>query len=223
MGIRWLARFSSVLGLVAGLAAWPAAAQDDDPAAQAALRTPEQLARALECRSRDGYFAIGMALIGKDRPSWLSETPDNGHPGMLGLESFQLAAPITVFGERIDRVSFLNQWVVAELPRATALKVIAQQTMDRAPIRATEQYYHFIDDGAGPMLGAFEPTDDALEVAFGGAPKARGPSPTLFVGCNYAPMSKAAFLDAARQADAFLGKANHDIRKMVEDAPAPKR
>lgn len=55
------------------------------------------------------------------------------------------------------------------------------------------------------MLGAFTPTDNALELLLGGDAKPDAANRTLFVGCNYTPASKAEFLAVAAQAEAIVG------------------
>jgi hypothetical protein len=73
-----------------------------------------------------------------------------------------------------------------------------EQGLLRAPIRITEQYYHFADPDKSPMLGAFAPTDDAIGLLFGAKPPADEENKTLFIGCNYAPVTLKDFLAAAR-------------------------
>jgi hypothetical protein len=185
--------------------------------AQEATLTPEGLEQALACRSSgDAMLSYAGVLFTDHPPSWLTRMHDNGHAGMLGLWSFRLAHPIRAFGQSVAAVSFLNNWVVVELPRAQALEIVAHQGMERAPIAASEQYFHFSGEGKGPMMGAFEPTDDALEQMLSGDHAPRPASKTLFVGCNYVTMSRAEFLDLARQADAMLGRSGEAMKKMLE-------
>jgi hypothetical protein len=193
------------------------------PAAAQAQTTPETLQQLIECRSTpDALMAFGMELFSDKPPAWMTPVKDDSHAGMLGLATYRLTRPVVVFGRTVDRVSLINQWVVIELPRADALATIAGQRMERAPIHATEQYYRFVDDQAGPMLGAFAPTDDALETALAGTPpKPDSANKTLFVGCNYAAMSKAQFLDAAHQADAMMGQMGSALQKMLLGGAKP--
>jgi hypothetical protein len=96
------------------------------PAAHAAepALSPEGLGRLIECRgSTEELGAYGEVLL-SDKTSWLKRLDENGHAGMLGLWSFRLGHPVTIFGRSVETVSFLNQWVVIELPRAEALAVI---------------------------------------------------------------------------------------------------
>jgi hypothetical protein len=95
--------------------------------------------------------------------------------------------------------------------------ILASEQMERARIKATEQYFHFVDDKEGPMLGAFAPTDDALDNLFGAPAAPIETSKTLFVGCNYSAVSEAEFLDAAKQADAIMHKSADDILQMTKD------
>lgn len=54
-----------------------------------------------------------MALLtGGAAPEWLTPVDDDGHDGMVGLETFDLKEPITEFGAPATRVSFLQAWVV---------------------------------------------------------------------------------------------------------------
>jgi hypothetical protein len=178
----------------------------------------------LECRSTpDALMAFGMALFSDSPPAWLTPVEDPAHAGMLGLATYRLAHPVTAFGRKVERIALLNQWVVIELPRAEALAIVAERHMDRAPVHATEQYYHFTDDATGPMLGAFAPTDDALETMLDGKPpRPDADNATLFVGCNYAAMSRAAFLDAAKQADAMIGQTGAALKQMLLEGAKKK-
>lgn len=175
-------------------------------AAEPAL-SPEGLGKLIECRgTTQDLGAYGDVLLA-DSPKWLKRVDDNGHAGMLGLWSFRLGHPVTIFGRSVETVSFLNQWVVIELPRAEALAVIREQGLLRAPIKITEQYYHFADPEKGPMLGAFAPTDDAFGLLLGAKPPADEDNKTLFIGCNYAPMDQKEFLKAAAIANSMF---DHD-------------
>lgn len=198
--MRHIRQAMMALCLVAGNPLTARAQTADAPAL-----TGEGLGRVLACRgSLDDLEAYGEALFSKPPLPWLTRVEKNGHEGMLGLWTYRLARPITVFGRSVETVSFLNQWVVIELPRAQALALIREQGMQRAPIKVTEQYYHFADPDHGPMLGAFAPTDNAFDLLLGGKPQSDEANATLFVGCNYAPMTQQAFLEAAAQADAML-------------------
>jgi hypothetical protein len=198
LATTWLAGMA--LALAPGMAPRAMAQAEAQPGL-----SEEGLARAIACQATLADLqAYGEALFAAQPPAWLTRVEKNGHDGMLGLWTYRLARPITVFGRSIDRLSFLNQWVVIELPRAEALALVREQGMVRAPIHVTEQYYHFADPEHGPMLGAFAPTDNAFELLLGGKPQPDEANATLFVGCNYAPMSQQAFLAAAAQADAML-------------------
>jgi len=182
--------------------------------------TPATLAQLAECKgSADDLVSYAEMLFGGDPPSWLKEVHSNGHPGMISLWTYQLAQPLDVFGHKTDRISFMDNWVLIELPRAEAQSVVAQGHMERAPIKTSEQYFHFMNEQTGPMLGAFAPTDDALDVAFGAPPNADGESKTLFVGCNYSVASKADFLKGAARADEAVCKAGEEIRRMSKGKP----
>jgi hypothetical protein len=182
--------------------------------------TPAILKQLLECRgSAADLFSYAGTLFSDQPPGWLKEIHANGHSGMMGLWTYQLAQPIDIFGHSIDKISFMNNWVVAELSRDAALSLVQQQHMERVPIHSTEQYFHFVDDEGGPMLGAFAPTDDALDMAFGATPKADEENKTLFVGCNYSVVSKTDFLDAAKHADGMLRKSANDLKHMLEKKP----
>lgn len=172
--------------------------------AAAPVLSPEGLGRMVACQgTTEELGAYGDVLLA-DNPSWLKRIDENGHSGMLGLWSFRLGHPVTIFGRSIETVSFLNQWVVIELPRAEALAVIKEQGLLRAPIKITEQYYHFADPAKGPMLGAFAPTDNAFDLLFGAKPLADEDNKTLFIGCNYAAMNQKDFLAAASVANHML-------------------
>ncbi|WP_442679894.1 hypothetical protein ACSBM8_01405 [Sphingomonas sp. ASY06-1R] len=184
--------------------------------------TPETLGDVLSCRSHPGAFAFASALFLEDKPpAWMRKIKDDkATEGMIGLYGFTLAKPAALLGEQVTTVYFLQDWVVTLWPRAKALAFIQAQKMERAPIKATEQYYRFIDPDSGPMLGAFEPTGGALSAmlakAFGAEePSKAPPSDRLFVGCNYTTASQADFLAAAGQADAMTGAAAKDIAKSV--------
>lgn len=182
--------------------------------------TPEILSALAECRApRDVLGETGMALFtGSAIPEWLTPVDDDGHDGMMGLETFDLKTPITVFGAPTTRIAFLQEWVVTERTYDAALETIRKQDMKRAPIKVTEQYYRFVDPESGPMIGAFAPTDDALAVMLG-MPAEAGKPKTMFVGCNYTIASQKDFLDAAAKADTMAGDAGQDIQEMLEGEP----
>ena len=182
--------------------------------------TPRILENLVECRApREVLGEVGMVLfMGKTAPAWLTPVDDDGHDGMMGLETFDLKEPITVFGAPASRISFLQEWVVTERDHDAALATVQNEDMKRAPITLTEQYYRFVDLEVGPMIGAFAPTDDALAMLLG-MPAETGKPKTMFVGCNYAVASQDEFLDAARKADAMAGAAGQDIEDMLEGEP----
>ncbi|WP_062784540.1 hypothetical protein [Novosphingobium capsulatum] len=208
--------------LLAGFAPVPVQAQTADGDVPL---TPQTLGDALSCRSRDALEAFAGALfLAGDAPPWMHEIKDDKQTeGMLGLYGYTLAKPAMLLGEPVDRVYFMQNWVVTLWPRKKAEAFIAAHHLERAPIKATEQYYHFIDPESGPMLGAFEPTGNAMAAmlakAFGGEASHSAPSDSLFVGCNYAVASQEMFLDAARQSDAIVGRKAHEIGEAV----APKK
>ena len=211
MLIRSLTRGAiAVLALAAATTAQAEAAAD---------LSPEALARAVECKDGDAYRAIGESIWSPQQPKWLKSSDRPGQP--LGYMEYRVEAPLTVFGRPVDHVGFLTNWVVIELPRDEALAVVKAQAMERLPIRIGEQYYRFVDDDHGPMMGVFELSNDALLALF--APKApREQAKTLFVGCNYGPVSKAEFLEAASHADAASDKAAADVKSMIEDMAKSK-
>lgn len=154
----------------------PAYAEEAQPDAAAFELTPETLSALAECRApREALGETGMVLfMSGNLPAWLKPVPDNGHEGMLGLETFELAEPVAVFGKPVTRISFLQEWVVIEDTYDAARTLIEAKGMKRAPIKMTEQYYRFADPESGPMLGAFAPTDNALAMMLG-HPRKRGP------------------------------------------------
>ncbi|WP_420137483.1 hypothetical protein [Sphingomonas sp.] len=184
--------------------------------------SPETLSDALSCRSHPAAFAFASALFLENKaPAWMKGAKDNkATEGMIGLSGFTLTKPAALLGEPVSNVYFLQDWVVTLWPRAKAEAFIKAQKLERAPIKATEQYYRFLDPKAGPMLGAFEPTGGALSAmmakAFGAEPTPAPPSGSLFVGCNYTAASQAEFLEAAGQADAMTGAAAKDIGKALD-------
>lgn len=198
----------------------PAYAEEAQPDAAAFELTPETLSALAECRApRQALGETGMVLfMSGSLPAWLKPVADNGHEGMLGLETFELAEPVTVFGKPVTRISFLQEWVVIEDTYDAARTLIEAKGMKRAPIKMTEQYYRFADPESGPMLGAFAPTDNALAMMLG-APAETGTPKTMFVGCNYTVASQQEFLDAASKADATAAGAGADIMEMLEGEP----
>lgn len=209
----------------------PAIAQSADSAAEREDEvplTPETLGDVLSCRSHPGAFAFASALFLQDKPpAWMRKIKDDkATDGMIGLYGFTLAKPAALLGAQVTAVYFLQDWVMTLWPRDKALAFVKAQKMERAPIKATEQYYRFIDPDSGPMLGAFEPTGGALSAmlakAFGAEePPKAPPSDHLFVGCNYTAASQADFLAAAAQADALTAAAAKDIANSVT-APNPQ-
>lgn len=217
--------------VAAALAVAPMVAQ----AEVAPVATPAMLTQVLSCQSRDALGTFGELLFLQNRPpAWMhtSELPKS-LDGMIGLYGFAVDGSVSVYGEPVDHVYFMKDWVVALLPRARAERVIRAQAMQRAPIEVTEQYYRFVDPEVGPMIGGFAPTGDALARmlidAFGGDPAAKAtetrPSPDmLLVGCNYTVASQEDFLTAARGAEETIRKAGSDIRNGVDKAePRPAR
>jgi hypothetical protein len=187
------------------------------PADASAPLTPELLSDALSCRSRDALeaFANGLFLDPKI-PAWMKEgAPDTATEGMLGIEGYTLTTPASLMGQRVDRVYFLNNWIVTLWPRKVAEAFIAAHALKRAPIEITEQYYRFVDPKNGPMLGAFAPTGNAtaalLAKAFGAKAPPSPPADSLFVGCNYAPVSEAEFLAVARRVSGMAADASHAV------------
>ncbi|WP_448664640.1 hypothetical protein ACG3SL_08210 [Sphingomonas sp. CJ20] len=180
--------------------------------------TPRLIGDALSCRLRDAFDAVADALFRDPRlPAWIQETTaDKATKGMLGIEGYRLTKPVLLMGQRVNRVYFLNNWIVTLRPRKVAETFIAAHDLKRAPITITEQYYHFLDPKSGPMLGAFAPTGTVTAAPFAeafGAKPAPPPPPAdrLFVGCNYAIASEADFIDAARRASDMAADASRDI------------
>lgn len=213
--------------VAAALAVAPMVAQ----AEVAPVATPAMLTQVLSCQSRDALGTFGELLFLQNRPpAWMhtSELPKS-LDGMIGLYGFAVDGPVSVYGEPVDHVYFMKDWVVALLPRASAERVIRAQALQRAPIAVTEQYYRFVDPEVGPMIGGFAPTGDALATmlidAFGGDPTAkatvtRSSPDMLLVGCNYTVASQEDFLSAARGAEETIRKAGSDIRNMGAKAEA---
>ena len=180
--------------------------------------TPELIGDALSCRSRDAFAAVADVLFRDPKlPAWMQEAKaDKATEGMLGIEGYTLTRPVVLMGQRVDRVYFLNDWIVTLRPRKVAEAFIAAHGLKRAPIPITEQYYRFLDPKSGPMLGAFAPTGNATEALLAhafGAKSAPPPPPadSLFVGCNYAIASEADFLAMARRASGMVANAGRDI------------
>ncbi|WP_207105763.1 hypothetical protein [Sphingomonas sp. CFBP 8760] len=215
--------------LASALAASPSVAQ----AEHEAVLTPASLTQVLSCQSRDALGTFAELLFLQNRPpAWMrpSKLPE-ALDGMIGLYGFAVEGDVSVFGEPVDHVYFMSDWVIALLPRASAERVIAAQKMARAPIAMTEQYYRFVDPETGPMIGGFAPTGDAMARvlldAFGADPTPKStkgpPSLTpkmLLVGCNYAVASQEDFLAATRGAEDTMRKAGADIRRMAEEGEA---
>ncbi|MGE4323166.1 MAG: hypothetical protein AB7E60_09080 [Sphingobium sp.] len=189
---------------------------------------PATLGDALSCRSHDAAIAFAYALfLDGHKPGWMRKITDRDENvgKMPGLYGYRLRKPVSFFGQTVDRVYFLKDWVVTLWPRTRAEAFITQQKMERAPIRMTEQYYRFIDPEAGPMLGVFEPTDGTMASLFaralGAGTEAPPPSDVLFVGCNYAAATQGEFLEAANQADAMAAEAASDIGEMLRSRNEP--
>lgn len=199
----------------------PAEIAQDSRAADPPL-TPETLTDALSCRSRDAHMAFATALFLEDEQlDWMREYEGKEAEGMIGVYGYRLRTPITFFGFSTDKVFFMKDWIVTVLSRQEAQALISDQHLERAPVRATEQYFRFIDPEGGPMLGAFEPTGNllanSLAAAFGAEPRPSPPAETLFVGCNYTPVSREEFLEMAGRADGLVAKATRDVGEMVNE------
>jgi hypothetical protein len=228
---RRFAPMRLVRAMVAGvLAASPCGAHAEHGSGP----TPASLTQVLSCQSRDalGTFAE-LLFLQNQPPAWMRPSAlPKALDGMIGLYGFAVEGKVSVFGEPVDHVYFIQDWVVALLPRASAERVIRAQKMQRAPIAVTEQYYRFVDPAAGPMIGGFAPTGDAVGKmvidALGGdaaPPPAEAPPPDpemLFVGCNYTVASQDDFLAAAHGAAETMRKAGADLRRMAEEGK-PRR
>jgi len=200
----------------------PVAIVDDSPPVDVPL-TPETLTDALSCRSHAALMAFGAALfLHQEQPDWMRKYEGREAEGMIGVYGYKLRTPLTFFGFRIDKIFFMKDWIVTVLSREEAQTLISDQHLERAPIRAAEQYFTFIDPEEGPMLGAFEPTGNllanSLTAAFGAELPPSPPSKTFFVGCNYAPVSREEFLEAAGRADGLVAKATRNIDEMVNES-----
>ena len=140
---------------------------------------------------------------------------------MTGVYGYRLRTPITLFGFSTDKIFFMKDWIVTVLSRQEARTLISDQHLERAPIRATELYFRFIDPEKGPMLSAFEPAGNllanSLAAAFGAEPAPSPPAETLFVGCNYTPASRGEFLGMVGRADGLIAKSTRDIGEMVSE------
>jgi hypothetical protein len=169
-------RLLSVLAGAALVTLAPVARAQDEAEPEVAL-TPQALSDALSCRSREALeaFAGPLFLEGKP-PAWMHELgedagADKATEGMIGLYGYRLSQPARLFEEPVDRVYFLQNWVVTLWPRQKVEAFIAAHKLERAPIKGTEQYYRFVDPDSGPMIGVFEPTGNAtaamLAKAFG--------------------------------------------------------
>jgi hypothetical protein len=213
------------------LAASPSVAwAEEEPAL-----TPASLTQVLSCQSRDALGTFAELLFLQNRPpAWMRPTElPKALDGMIGLYGFAVKGNVSVFGEPVDHVYFIQDWVVALLPRASAERIIRAEKMERAPIAITEQYYRFVDPEIGPMIGGFAPTGDAvaklLMDAFGSnaAPKLAQAQPSpdpemLLLGCNYTVASREDFLAAARGAEETVRTAGADLRRLAdEDEPRP--
>jgi hypothetical protein len=198
--------------------------------------TPASLTQVLSCQSRDALGTFGELLFLQNRPpAWMRPAePPKALEGMMGVYGFAVGGNVSVFGEPVDHVYFMKEWVLALLPRASAERVIRAQRMERAPVAVTEQFYRFVDPEVGPMIGGFAPTGDAMAKvlmdAFGGdaTPPAEAPPPPaaemLLVGCNYTVASQEDFLAAARGAEETMHKAGADLRRMAKEGePDPTR
>lgn len=182
--------------------------------------TPTALQHLIECKSSQAELLDYVGMLTSDTPpTSLKPLKDNGHPGMTGLWTCQASEPIMAFGLKVTRVSFIDNWIVTEMRCATAQVIIAENHMARTPIEASEQYYHFLDDDKGPMLGAFAPTDDMLDTVLGVSDPHKAPQKTLFVGCNYSSISYVDFLTAATHADTTIEQTAKRIRRMNSDPP----
>lgn len=163
-------------------------------------------------------------FLDDEQPDWMHAYKGQEAEGMIGVYGYRLRTPISFFGYSTDKIFFMKDWIVTTLSRQAAHTLIRDQHLERAPIRATEQYFRFIDPEGGPMLGAFEPTGNllanSLAAAFGVEPPPSPPSESLFVGCNYTPASRAEFLEMAERADGLIAKATRDMGEMVNEQPA---
>lgn len=110
-------RFLRPLLLALTLAA-PLSARARSDAPTVAL-TPAALGDALSCRSAAAAQAFASALfLDTTPPTWMRKAKgDKATRGMIGLYGYTLREPVDLLGQKVDRVYFLKDWVLALLPR----------------------------------------------------------------------------------------------------------
>lgn len=182
--------------------------------------TPQTLAELVSCTSFERYQALQPALLDvvfDKGPDWIRK---NTAASQLGVYVYDLTTPITVFGQPVRRLALHKEFVSVPLADGETLAAAAKRlSLKRAPIAVTEQYYRFTGE-AGPMLSAYEIAANPLALLLGVPDKTPA---QRYLGCTYQPTDEATFLQVARQADAMMQQARHDMDRMMRDEPSPTK
>jgi hypothetical protein len=176
----------------------------------------ESLPAVLRCGDADGFQALADALYTDDWPGELSPTETDGQP--LGYTGFELARPVAFHGRQVGEIGFVQEWIVAPLPRDEARALAAELGMERAPIKSTEQHFKFLQGDPGPLFSVFS-LSDAVALMFTGEPQE---SETLYAGCTYRETTREEFLAAAGQADEILASARQRILDVLNGRASPE-
>lgn len=203
-------KLASAVALIAALCAGSASAD----AVPAAHELPEILA----CTFEQGYLALGGALFTDDRPKYLAESRRDDRP--FGYFGYDLAEPVAFHGRQVREIGFMQDWIVAPLPREEAQALAAELDMERAPMSLAEQHFLFMGDGdTGPMFSVFELGAGLAALLPEEAPK----DPVMYAGCNYRATTREDFLAQAAKADGQIQQMRQEILDMLTKPEAAEK
>lgn len=201
-------KLASVVALTVALRAGSASA---DP-----MPVAEDLPGILACTYEQGYQALGRAFFTVDWPKYLIESKRDDRP--FGYFGYALAEPVEFHGRKLHEIGFVQDWIVAPLPRAEAEALAAELDLERAPMSLSEQHFMFMgDDDTGPMFSVFELGAGLAVLLPEEAPK----DPVMYVGCNYRATTREAFLAQAEKADGQIRQMRQEILDMLTRPDAP--
>lgn len=195
-------KLASVIALTAAACAAGAWA---DP-----MPAPEELPGMLACTHEQGYLALGSAFFTEDWPRYLAESKRDDRP--FGYYGYELAEPVDFHGRQVREIGFVQEWIVAPLPRAEAQALAAELDLERAPMSLAEQHFLFMgDDDTGPMFSVFELGAGLAALL----PEEAPPDPVMYAGCNYRATSREEFLAQAAKADGQIKQMRQEILDML--------
>lgn len=187
----------------AGVVSAEPEASDDTPL------TREELVGLIDCSNRDAYEKMLYIAIG-EAPAWM---PRNEEASSLSTYVYDLDKPIEVFGKPRRQVILYKEFVAVPLDDEEDIRQVVQaQSLKRAPIKITRQYYRFIDPDVGPMLSVFELAVDPFAMLLGGDSER-----LTYAGCTNALTDEQGFLALAKEADDLMRQMRGEVDTLLPD------